>query len=263
MYGRPKFYLRRVGIDLARARQGVSELSWFLNSWRKFKRLHMQSKADFVLGTLYPCLYNRSEEGGSASGHYFFQDLYVAKRVYERKPLRHADVGSRIDGFVAHVAAFREIDVFDIRPLTNSVENITFRSLDFTKEVPAALCGFYDSVSCLHALEHFGLGRYGDDLDYDGHRKGFKAISKLVAARGTFYLSVPMGPQRIEFNAHRVFSLPYMRELCETEYKITCFSYVDDNGLLHRDTPFDTPAADRNYGCNFGLAIFELQKKNA
>ena len=35
-----------------------------------------------------------------------------------------------------------------------------------------------DSISCLHALEHFGLGRYNDPLDPNGHLKGFNNISK-------------------------------------------------------------------------------------
>jgi hypothetical protein len=32
--------------------------------------------------------------------------------------------------------------------------------------------GYCDSLSCLHALEHFGLGRYGDPIDPRGHEKG-------------------------------------------------------------------------------------------
>jgi hypothetical protein len=26
-----------------------------------------------------------------------------------------------------------------------------------------------DSISSLHAIEHFGLGRYGDTIDVNGH----------------------------------------------------------------------------------------------
>ena len=116
-------------------------------------------------------------------------------------------------------------------------------------------------VSCLHALEHFGLGRYGDELDYYGHIKGFKTISKVVSRGGLLYLSVPMGPQRIEFNAHRVFALGYLKKMCERQYEIDRFSYVDDNGRLYEDVKVDLPAAGRNYGCSNGLAILELRKK--
>lgn len=129
------------------------------------------------------------------------------------------------------------------------------------KDVDAGLVGLYDSISCLHALEHFGLGRYGDDLDYYGYLNGFNSMSKMLSSGGSFYLSVPMGPQRIEFNAHRVFSLHYLRIMCESEYEIERFSYVDDQGELFEDVSFTSSAASRNYDCHFGLAILELKKK--
>jgi hypothetical protein len=58
-----------------------------------------------------------ADNAGVAKGHYFHQDLLVAKYIFEAKPERHIDVGSRVDGFVAHVASFREIEVLDVRPL--------------------------------------------------------------------------------------------------------------------------------------------------
>jgi hypothetical protein len=128
------------------------------------------------------------------------------------------------------------------------------------KNVPRSLWGFYDSISSLHAVEHFGLGRYGDELDYEGHLKGFRLISQLVAPGGTFYFSVPIGPQRIEFNAHRVFSLPYLRRMWEKDFWLERFSYIDDAGMVHENVPCDSPDADRSYGCNYGLGIFELAK---
>jgi Caenorhabditis protein of unknown function, DUF268 len=249
------------GLDPAKMAQSVGALPWFIGSYRVFRASHASARPDFKLGKLYPCLEDRAAESGLANGHYFHGDLLVARRVFERQPKRHADFGSRVDGFVAHVAAFRKIDVFDLRPLSSEVRNITFKQFDLMKGADDSLLGQYDSVSCLHALEHFGLGRYGDDIDYYGHLKGFQAISTAVASGGTFYLSVPMGGQRIEFNAHRVFSLFYLRRMCEPLYRIERFSYVDDGGRLFEDVDMDCAAAEQNYGCHFGLAILELVKK--
>ena len=67
-----------------------------------------------------------------------------------------------------------------------------------------------DSISSLHALEHFGLGRYGDKIDPYGYMKGITNITKVLKSKGIFYFSVPMGKQRIEFNAHRIFNLRYL-----------------------------------------------------
>jgi hypothetical protein len=114
------------------------------------------------------------------------------------------DVGSRIDGFVAHVALFRPIEVMDIRPARSFDPNVRFVQVDVSdpEKVPE---NYTDSLSCLHALEHFGLGRYGDPLLADGWKRGIQSFSRLLQPQGRLYLSVPIGRQRIEFNAHRIF----------------------------------------------------------
>ena len=61
-------------------------------------------------------------------------------------------------------------------------------------------------LSCLHAIEHFGLGRYNDPIDVDGHIKGITNLVKLVSTGGYLYISFPIGQNdEIYFNAHRVF----------------------------------------------------------
>ncbi|MBK7517925.1 MAG: DUF268 domain-containing protein [Betaproteobacteria bacterium] len=162
--------------------------------------------------TLRACA-DASAEGGTASGHYFHQDLHVAQRVFALKPDRHIDVGSRVDGFVAHIASFREVDVLDIRPIKpNGVSAIRFRQADLM-QLPEDLRASTDSVSCLHALEHFGLGRYGDPIDPEGYVKGFRSLVAMLKPDGRLHLSVPVGRQRIEFNAHRIFDPRTLLEL--------------------------------------------------
>lgn len=96
------------------------------------------------------------EESGVANGHYFHQDLLVARKIYQANPKRHVDISSRVDGFVAHVCVFREIEVFDIRPLDNKVDGIIFRQANLMN-LDEKYIEYCDSISCLHAIEHFGL----------------------------------------------------------------------------------------------------------
>jgi SAM-dependent methyltransferase len=201
----------------------------------------------------------RKMDSGSASGHYFHQDLLVASRIFQNGPQQHVDIGSRIDGFVSHVASFREIEVFDIRPLNITIPNIVFKQLDLMN-TNFDLISYCDSVSSLHAIEHFGLGRYGDKLDYNGHLKGLKNIYEMLKKDGKFYFSVPIGPQRIEFNAHRIFSVKYIIELIQDKYRIDSFSYVDDEGDLFRDIPLHPNKIENNFSCKYGCGIFELTK---
>jgi hypothetical protein len=79
---------------------------------------------------LKPCLHDRYAEAGVTKSEYFWQDLLVARWIHEANPERHVDVGSRTDGFVAHVASFREIEVFDVRPVTIDIPGIRFTQAD-------------------------------------------------------------------------------------------------------------------------------------
>ncbi|MBL8992576.1 MAG: DUF268 domain-containing protein, partial [Spirochaetia bacterium] len=176
-------------------------------------------------------------------------------------PKRHIDVGSRIDGFVAHVAAFRKIEVLDIRPQSQKIKNMSFHQADLMSELPAKWIGNSDSLSCLHALEHFGLGRYGDPIDPMGHFKGLRNLLQIVKKGGRLYLSVPIGPQRIEFNAHRVFSVSWILRQIEKNARCERFSYVDDLGDLHEGVDLDHKNQESSFGCHFGCGIFEFIKK--
>lgn len=246
------------GIDLRRASRATRGVARFVADLRRFKSLMPSSRSagDFTWGSLFPITTDRFDSSGSASGHYFHQDLFTAQQIYLRNPERHIDIGSRIDGFVAHVATFREIEVVDIRPLNTDVRNIKFLQGDISRLEPESL-GRADSVSCLHALEHIGLGRYGDTVDPDGFIAALDNIVSLVRPGGTLYLSVPMGSrQRIEFNAHRVFSIPYMRSLLQSRFEQLALAIVDDQGDFHRHVSPTSPQAEDSFGTTYGCAIW-------
>ena len=246
-----------IAIKAARKRRVVSEILPFVLDYMRFRSFRND---EFPIKRIFPCLEDKRDEGGTAKGDYFNQDLLVARRIFENRPNRHIDVGSRIDGFVAHVAAFREIEVVDIRPLSVKVKNISFVQTDFSAELDAGLKGKYDSVSSLHAIEHFGLGRYGDPIGPDAWKSGVNNLKMMVASRGRLYFSVPIGPQRIEFNAHRVFSIKTVIGVFENEFELVHFSYVDDRGELHENVEMTDDGMANNFGCSYGCGIFEFIK---
>ena len=236
------------------------KLAGFYLDYLRLKRQAKASGVTLPFGKFYLFLDERDADSGSTSGHYFHQDLLVANRIFQNSPERHVDIGSRIDGFVAHVAAFRKIEVVDLRPMSTWIPNIIFKQADFMHN-NLNLINYCDSVSSLHAIEHFGLGRYGDKLDYSGHLKGLNNIYRMLKEGGKFYFSVPIGKQRIEFNAHRVFAVKYLIEILEEKYRIDSFSYVNDDGELFRDIPLIPEEFENSYGCKYGCGIFELTKK--
>jgi len=252
--------LALLGFDVRKTADSIRGIVPFLRDYRKLRQQTRQVDGGFPFVNIYPCLTDRYAQSGVAIGHYFHQDLLVARKVFHNAPERHVDVGSRIDGFVAHVAAFREIDVVDIRNLISSAKNIKFLRSDLMGELPGSLIGCCDSLSCLHALEHFGLGRYGDPIKIDGHLMGFRNLSRMVKTGGKLYLSVPIGPQRIEFNAHRVFSLGYLLDMVHGNYRLDSFSFVDDEGEIHENIPLGQEQIANNCGCVYGCGILELTK---
>ncbi len=199
---------------------------------------------------LFPILTDKYKEAGSLNSQYFFQDLYFSRLVYRSKPSRHLDIGSRIDGFVAQLLTFMNIDVCDIRSIESNIEGLHFRKIDIMSKDAVESLERYPSVSCLHTIEHFGLGRYGDSFNLDGWKTGLENLLGLVESDGLFYLSTPIGKKRIEFNAHRVFSPKELVSFVECRgFELISFEYLDDDNRLCdlRDFDFEKMI----YGCGF------------
>ncbi len=245
--------LLSIGFDPRKFFSALLNLVPFLVQYAKFSLLYKNTEWHFRR-ELLPILSDRYMESGSARGHYFFQDLWAARKIKLASPKDHIDIGSRIDGFVAHLLCFRHVKVIDIRPLTSNIDGLTFIKSDILSLDPSNHKS--DSVSCLHALEHFGLGRYGDKIDIDAWAKAIKSLSELVQYEGRLYIGVPVGTHnKIVFNAHRVFRPEtIIYEANKYNLQLTSFSYIDDNGVFRED--FDPSTVKGNYGCG----CFEFKK---
>jgi hypothetical protein len=117
-----------------------------------------------------------------------------------------------------------------------------------------------DSISCLHTIEHFGLGRYGDQVDPRGHLEGFQNLLKILLPGGKLYISFPIGSEnQVHFNAHRIFHPEDILSwpTGDAEIQLIAFDYVDDDGRLHRDamSKGKVPLLDLRYGC--GIYTFQ------
>lgn len=209
---------------------------------------------------LAPVLSDRYKEAGVAKGHYFNIDLWAARKVYSLNPKKVVDVGSRIDGFVSHILTYREIEVFDIRDFVSTIDELKFRKIDMMNPEEAPI-HYADCVTSLHAIEHFGLGRYGDPVTTDGWKLGIQSIFRILTYGGTLLMAVPIsGKQRIEFDAHRVFSPTTIIEFCqETGFELVEFCYINDEGNMSSCYPeysqfTNEVISSLNYGC--GCFVF-------
>jgi SAM-dependent methyltransferase len=192
---------------------------------------------------LFPQLWDRLATSAYDT-HYFFQDVWAARHVAARRPVRHVDVGSRID-LVGFLTALTDVVFVDIRPLEAELPNLTsvagnVTALPFPDRSE-------DSVSCLPVAEHIGLGRYGDALDPDGTRKAARELARVLRPGGQLLFSLPVGRPRLQFNAHRIHD-PLDVVALFPELELVEFSGIDDAGRFAANRDLEELRAAR-YAC--------------
>lgn len=220
---------------------------------RDYAHLNTSDTFRIRLRNVYPILNNRRSPAGAVKGQYFHQDMWAARKIFLRRPPSHMDIGSRVDGFVAHVLCFMPVTVIDIRPIRSNVAGLTFIQEDAT-ELREIASNSVDSLSSLHAAEHFGLGRYSDKIDPTACFKFMKTLERVLAPEGRLYFSVPIGKERVEFNAHRVFAARTVLD-CMSKLKLVSFSHISDGGDLFINSDPDE-ASQSWYACG----LFEFTK---
>lgn len=247
----PFMYATRV---LVRGGGPFAGVAAYIRDARRYRSLPNETPFQFSLLDSFPFLYDRAEASGSVPRHYFHQDLWAARKVRQSGVAVHYDFASRLDGFVAHCLAFCRVRMFDIRPLDVPIEGLEFVKADVTS-MPHIASSSIESASSLHALEHIGLGRYGDAVDPEGYRKAISELVRVVAPGGSLYIGLPIGRQRLEFNAMRVFDPLHVVE-CFSGCELVEFCAIDDENRFVSET---TPEAFR--AARYSCGLFHFLKR--
>jgi len=240
-----------VGFDVHRATT-LRQLPRFTRDALAYRR---RARGPFELspGDLAPILTDFHAPAGIARGQYFHQDLWAARLIYARRPAAHVDIGSRIDGFIAHLLTFMPVTVVDIRPLETDVAGLHFVRGDMCR-LDRFESGSIDSLSCLHTIEHVGLGRYGDSINPDGWRVALRELARVLAPGGRLYLGTPIGRERVCFNSERVFSPKTILDA------IPALQPVSLAAIDERDRFVSDADLDRMLTIPAGCGLFELTK---
>ena len=216
---------------------GLDEITFLQDDIDEYNKLNTRESFRIQNKYLWPILKEKYALAGSMN-NYFWQDLWAAKYIIKSGVQSHFDIGSRLDGFIAHLLA-AEIDVtmIDVREFPGEVEHL-HTIVDDATNLHQIADGSIESISALCSLEHFGLGRYGDPIDPEACFKCFVNIQKKLKKGGRLYLSVPIGKERIEFNAHRVFYASTVAEnfktLCLEEFSCAADGQIEYNVELHK-----------------------------
>lgn len=207
----------------------------------------------------WPVIEDRYGQAG-VLGNYFWQDLWAAKLVHKSGVRNHFEIGSRIDGFIAHLLAMGiEVSLIDIRPFPGEVEHL-HTVVDDATSLSNIDDASIESMSALCSLEHFGLGRYGDPIDPEACFKCFNEIQRVMKKGGNLYISVPVGKERVEFNAHRVF---YASTIIESFQDMELKEYsctVEGGQNIRYNVAVHQYDEDSHHG-NYRYGLFHFVKK--
>ena len=194
----------------------------------------------------YPCLDDKTKTTGF-DRHYLYHPAWAARILAKTRPAKHVDFSSTLN-FATMVSAFIPVDFYDFRPADVTLTNFTslpgnLVSLSFEDNS-------LESISCMHVVEHIGLGRYGDPIDYDGDLKAMSELQRVLKSSGDLLFVVPVGKPKIMFNAHRIYSYDQIIEYF-SELELVSFALIKegqaDGGLNFAATGVDV--ASQEYGC--------------
>ena len=227
---------------------GILYLPRFVSHWRRYTA----SGQKISFSDMQPCLGDWSTHT-PFDAHYFYQGAWLSRKLSESKPESHVDVGSSVMTMSVLSATVDTIFV-DYRPLKANLpglHSVAGNILDLP--FPS---GSVESLSCLHVIEHIGLGRYGDPIDPMGSVKAALELQRILKPGGKLYLSLPVGRERICFNAHRVHSPDSVARMFP-KLKPISFSFVNDQGGFTEEGRMKS-AENLEYGC--GMFVFEAER---
>lgn len=193
----------------------------FVGSFMWSRKFFLASKRfKFVWKNRNPQLYDRTGVTGF-DRHYLYHTAWAARKVAALRPEFHTDISSSLY-FPALVSAFVPVNFYDYRPADIILENLVSKHADLMK-LPFG-DGSVQSLSCLHVVEHVGLGRYGDPIDPDGDIKAIEELKRVLSPGGSLLFVVPVGKPNIQFNAHRIYSfeqiVKYFSDLTLNEFAL-------------------------------------------
>ena len=214
----------------------------YIGEFNSFNRQNDQ-RLSLKVADMHPCLTDKISST-PFDHHYIYHPAWAARVLAETRPAEHIDISS-ILSFCSIASAFIPIKFYDYRPAHLQLSNYSSGFADL-KKLPFENDSI-ESISCMHTVEHIGLGRYGDELDAMGDIKATNELKRVVKPGGTLLFVTPVGKPKIVFNAHRIYSFELIINYFEG-FELKEFSLIPDEGGLIRNAD---PALvqQQEYGC--------------
>lgn len=226
---------------------GILNIPRYLRDFVVYRNLSKNEKVK--INDTFPCLLDRTQTTPFNS-HYFYQGAWLARKISKSTPSLHVDVGSSVM-MISMLSAMTKTIFVDYRPLHMDIPEIISIGASITNLPFDNNC--LESLSCQHVIEHIGLGRYGDAIDPEGTVRSAQELERILKVGGRLYLSLPIGRERVCFNAHRVLSPESVPSLFP-KMKLIDFACVNDNGRFFDNSDMGS-VRDDDYAC--GMYVLE------
>lgn len=224
----------------------INQYIYFKKEFNKFKLLSdKKNRFNVNWSNRYPCL-NDKTSVTSFDPHYTYHPAWAARVISKIKPKKHIDISSILH-FSTIVSAFIPMEFYDYRPANIILDNYYSKNINLLK-LPFA-DNSIESISCMHTIEHIGLGRYGDDMDANGDLKAIEELKRVVSINGSLLFVVPVGKPKIMFNAHRIYSYDQIMSYFQ-DFKLEEYSLIPDdfkNGIIKNASK--ELSDEQNYAC--------------
>lgn len=221
----------------------------YLAFLKSTKDSNQGNRFKFRIKDFYPQLKDKTIKTGF-DRHYVYHTSWAARVLSEIRPDKHIDISSSLF-FSGITSAFIPIDFYDYRPANLVLSNLNSKegnllSLPFQSKS-------IKSISCMHTIEHVGLGRYGDPINADGDILAINELKRVLAKDGNLLIVLPIGENAIiEFNAHRIYSYNQVISLFQ-DLKLKEFSLIPehekDGGLIRNANPEKIKGQKYACGC--------------
>lgn len=250
-----KRYLRNILLRTFFApRLKQSEAQKFRRDYETFKRLANNSQSRFEVRweDRFPIV-GEDGPGHGFDRHYIYHTGWAARKVKEIAPKCHVDISSSLY-FASIVSAFVPLRFYDYRSARLELNNLICGQADLLS-LPFET-GSIESISCMHVVEHIGLGRYGESLNPDGDLLAMRELSRVLIRGGSLLFVVPIGQPILSFNSHRVYSYNQVIDSFPG-VELTEFSLVPDDKKQPIVINADPSLVSKQY---YACGCFHFQK---
>jgi hypothetical protein len=227
----------------------VAGVPFVLSDYFLFKKADKDKRFSLLIRDFYPQIKDKT---GSThfDRHYIYHTAWAARAVASIRPRVHTDISSSLY-FCSIVSAFIPVRFYDYRPAELGLPQLESGRCDLTKL--QFVDNSIDSLSCMHTVEHVGLGRYGDPIDPEGDIKAMNELMRVTAKGGSLLFVVPIGDKAIiEYNAHRIYTynqiISYFKGMTLREFSLIP-EFAEKGGLIENAVPEMIKGERYSCGC--------------